>query len=80
MIEIIEVMYIDSYLDGGQPPSGPQVGTLKYIDKKGTYYYKDRRWGTSTYNSIFDRYPGNDGAGILMLYLDVVEEFTTEEF
>ena len=41
-------------------------GTYTFV-KNGKTYYVDRRIGTKTRDSVYDRYPGNAGAKIVNL-------------
>lgn len=62
---VIDVIYKGKYRDGG---------TEHYADADGKNYFIDNRIGSSTCGSIFDRYPGADGAGILENYrLNILE-------
>jgi hypothetical protein len=48
--EIIEVKFVDSFLDGG---------TSVYKDINGKYYYVDNRIFSTTPGLVFESYPDN---------------------
>ena len=48
-------------------------GTQSVIDRKGNKYFIDNRLGSETKGSIYDKYPGEEGAIMLDVILEVVK-------